>query len=76
MRLAETFISLVEPSHLWALFGVALIYAATMSWIFIYHWREFGTGTAVIFFAEAVYCLVTILIFGGLIGFITLFSAL
>ncbi len=66
----------VEPSHLWAIFGISLIYTAIMSWIFAYHWRNFSTGGQTAIFAEAVYCLALLLIFGGMIFFITLFSAI
>lgn len=55
----SSFLSLITPTHLGIVFGIVIIYTATMSWILLYHWQEYGTGGKAIIWAEITYLAVT-----------------
>jgi hypothetical protein len=52
----------LNSNILWLVFGVAVLVFATMSLVYVYHWRTYGTGNRTIRIVERLYVLVGILL--------------
>lgn len=62
----------VSSSILWMIFCLALIVFSIMSLVYIYHWRNYGTGNRTITRVEVIYSLVGIVLLGISALFISL----
>lgn len=63
----------LEPQILWIAFALAIVIFATMSFIFIYHWRYYGIAGNHRIFAKNLYFIIGITLLVAMFISITLY---
>lgn len=62
----------INSQILWVILAVIFLLYAIMSFVLLYHWRNYGMGSRIIFRAEIIYFAVSFVLFVLAIIFISL----
>ncbi len=71
-----SFLSIIEPIHLWLVFVGVLVYTILISAVLIYHWHQFSTQNKIVRLASGLYLTVTAILIFALAFIITIIENL